>query len=454
MSVIQRSEAVDRAHEYLSKTGANNWKQGDELKRRSSVNYMTAVHLIADIYQRGERPSDLDLQRIDFSVSENNIQEQISDLLEKRGAEEFEKEKEATIESDMAKAEEMIREDREEMEETRERTREEIDQMMEQEGKLYQARTSAWTGYQLASLETRGMFNALIEMIEYARGILDINEDLEEEFDGHFEVLRDRKERMEELVDEIQDLNLEAETDQFDEEDDEKEEVTEEELKNIIKDEMTEGEDIDTFELVDAVRERAEVSEDAVLETIDNLQVIGEVYEPSPGMVELLDQEARVLSDHKDRLEDTDMETITEPFGNVTLKLSKPKEPQLETIETMSDAEDFLRKRIGNQPKEHVMAIYLEGDSDVLGTQTLSVGGIQSVDFSERSIIQTGIMMNATGVIIAHNHPSGEASFTQQDREASIDLKDELSEFNIDLLDMLVVTEDDMASLKDEGGVI
>jgi len=271
MSVIQRSEAVDRAHEYLSKTGANNWKQGDELKRRSSVNYMTAVHLIADIYQRGERPSDLDLQRIDFSVSENNIQEQISDLLEKRGAEEFEKEKEATIESDMAKAEEMIREDREEMEETRERTREELDQMMEQEGKLYQARTSAWTGYQLASLETRGMFNALIEMIEYARGILDINEDLEEEFDGHFEVLRDRKERMEELVDEIQDLNLDAETDQFDEEDDEKEEVTEEELKDIIKDEMTEGEDIDTFELVDAVRERAEVSEDAVLETIDRL---------------------------------------------------------------------------------------------------------------------------------------------------------------------------------------
>ena len=62
--------------------------------------------------------------------------------------------------------------------------------------------------------------------------------------------------------------------------------------------------------------------------------------------------------------------------------------------------------------------------------------------------------MKATRVIIAHNHPSGEASFTQQDREASIDLKDELSEFNIDLLDMLVVTEDDMASLKDEGGVI
>jgi len=352
----------------------------------------------------------------------------------------------------MERAEALIEEDEEERKEARERTKEELEEMMDEEGKLFQARESAWTGYQLASLDTRGMFNALIEMIEYARGILKINEDLDEEFDGHFEVLRERKERLEELAEEIEDLNLEAETQEFDEE--EEEEVTEEELRNIVMDELTEGEELDEFEVVDAVRERADVSEDAVLSIIDRLEVEGLAYEPTPGMISLLDQDAMLLSDHTHRLSDDQMETITEPFGEVTLKLSKPEEPELETIRSASDAEEFLTKRIGNQPKEHVMAIYMEGDNDVLGTQTLSVGGIDSVDFSERSIIQTGIMMNATGVILAHNHPSGTAEFTQQDREATIELDEMLEEFNIDLMDMLVVTEDEIKSMKQEGGVL
>lgn len=455
MSVIDRAEATSRAHDYLSKTGANNWKQGDELKRRSDgKSYMAIVNLIADIYQRGERPSDLDLQRIDFSVSTSNIQDQIDELLKKRGAEQFEKEKEAKIESDMEKAEELIKEDQEEMEETRRQTKEELDEMMGEDGKLFEARTSAWTGYQLASLDTRGMFNPLIEMIEYARGILSINEDLEQEFDGHFEVLRERKEKLEELADEIEDLNLKAETDEFDEDEEQEEEASEEDIRKVVKDELTEGEEFDEFEVIDQVRDRIQVSEDAVLNMIDRLKVEGQIYEPQPSMISLLDEEAMVLSDHRKTLSDEDMETITKPFGEVTLKLSKPKEPELEEIESFVDAKDFLTKRIGDQPKEHVMAIYLEGDQDVLGTQTLSVGGIQSVDFSERSIIQTGIMMNATAVILAHNHPSGKAEFTQQDREATIEIKEMLEDFNIKLLDMLVVTDSEIKSMAKEGGVL
>lgn len=106
---MQRHEAVSRAAKFLGNKGQINTKSvakdiKEESKDNPTLNRRKLNHVIADIYQRGARPKDLDLKRIDWSASYNNIRGQVERLLDKRGNEGFEVQKKADRETDMSYA--------------------------------------------------------------------------------------------------------------------------------------------------------------------------------------------------------------------------------------------------------------------------------------------------------------------------------------------------------------
>lgn len=468
MSVMEREEAVERAHGYLSKNGANNWKQGQELKRRTQegLGYMETVQLIADIYQRGERPGDrLDLQTIDFSLSYEEIKSGINEALDDLGAQQFENIEEQELESQMDRMEAMVEKEREQMENIREEVEEEVEQLTaeEEEGRLFQARNQAWTGYRLALLETRGMFDALVEAIEYARAILEIDEQLGVNFDPDemerdaFEELRQRAQKMKEFSSEIEGLNFEAEEiDQSEIGDSEDQEEDPEDLEEVIT-RTLEGNDreMERFDLINQVEGQTTFSEEEIEKKLEELETRGDIFQPQRGSVSLLDHSAALeygkplLRDHQETLADTDRELLaSEPFGEMTVQIVQNEDPP--ELESFPEVRDFLQDKLGTQAREHFMAIYLDGSNDVLATQTIGVGGLDSVKVNSRAIIQSGIVTSASGVIVVHNHPSGALEFTEEDIQATRQLQTEMEQFDLDLLDHIVASSEGAVSLRNE----
>lgn len=458
MAKMERDEAVSRATDYLSRKGGDNWASGDELKRRTNENtgFMATAQAIADIYQRGERPRDIDLQKIDFGVSYSNIRTQIEELLDKRGAKDFDQKVDAEIESQMERAKEMLKKEQEKREEIRQKAQEEAEKLIDNDGKLFQARESAWTGYQLSSLESRNWANPIIEMIEYARAILEIDEKLEDNFEGEYTVLKKRAEEMRELANQIEGLNFEAsEIDQANvPSDDEETEEVEEPLDEVIARTLRETREIGTQELIDQVRGQTVATEEEIEDTLERMKTEGTIYEPAPGKINILDHQVKFynqqasLSEHMD---DQGRVKMGDPFGNLSIEVVKSEDSEIDTIETPTDVESYLMEKIGDQTSEHLLAIYLDGSNEVLGSQTIGKGSISNVQLEPRSIVQMGIIINARAVILAHNHPSGKAEATEEDKKATRDLEQQLSEFNIDLLDHMIVTGDDTHSLRREG---
>ena len=95
---MQRSDAISDASKFLGrkhdvKTGGT----AKRIKRRASdnddLNRARLNQIVADIYQRGVDPKDLDLEKIDWSVSYQNIRGQVKNLLDKRGVDSFNAEK-------------------------------------------------------------------------------------------------------------------------------------------------------------------------------------------------------------------------------------------------------------------------------------------------------------------------------------------------------------------------
>ena len=471
MAKMERDEAVSRATDYLSRKGGDNWANGDELKRRTNENtgFMATAQAIADIYQRGERPRDLDLQKIDFGVSYSNVRTQIEELLDKRGAKDFDKKVDAEIESQMERAKEMLKKEEEKREEIRKKAQEEAEELIDNKGKLYQARESAWTGYQLSSLESRNWANPIIEMIEYARAILEIDEKLEDNFEGEYTVLKKRAEQMRELANQIEGLNFEAsEIDQANIPEDEQrtqetEDLSEGEKKDLIYEEIKEftqtetGQEMDSLDiqmLIDTVKEEYDLSEEEIENQLEKLKVEGTAYEPAPGKIQILDHQVKFynqqasLSEH---IDDQGRVKMGDPFGNLSIQVVKSDDSEIDTIKTSRDVMPYLKEKIGDQTSEHLLAIYLTGSNEVLGSQTIGKGSISNVQLEPRSIVQMGIIVNAKAVILAHNHPSGKAEATKEDKRATRELEQQLSEFNISLLDHIIVTGNDTHSLRTEG---
>jgi DNA repair protein RadC len=89
--------------------------------------------------------------------------------------------------------------------------------------------------------------------------------------------------------------------------------------------------------------------------------------------------------------------------------------------------------------QEQFLAIYLNRSNKVLGTKVHFIGGVASVTVDIKVIAATAINLMASGVIVCHNHPSGNLDPSEQDKRITSRLKESLKLFDIELLDHLIV---------------
>ena len=106
------------------------------------------------------------------------------------------------------------------------------------------------------------------------------------------------------------------------------------------------------------------------------------------------------------------------------------------------------------QHKESMKVILLNRSRKVLGVCSISEGGINETSADIRIIMQAAILGNASGIILAHNHPSGNVQPSWQDNQLTQRAKDVAKLLDIALLDHLIVTDEKYYSYADEGYII
>lgn len=123
-------------------------------------------------------------------------------------------------------------------------------------------------------------------------------------------------------------------------------------------------------------------------------------------------------------------------------------------ITRSSDAMGVLRKYADADSvdlKEHFYVLMLSNANRLLGISLISIGGTAGVCVGVKEILQLALLTNSTGVIVAHNHPSGILMPSQSDCEMTEKIKKGLSLVDIRLLDHLVFTSDGYTSFADNG---
>lgn len=78
----------------------------------------------------------------------------------------------------------------------------------------------------------------------------------------------------------------------------------------------------------------------------------------------------------------------------------------------------------------------------------LSIGSVNSVNIHLNQLVKLALITNSSKVIIAHNHPSGVLDITDADINTTRYIAKLLKVFDIELVDSLVVTIEDVISIR------
>lgn len=90
--------------------------------------------------------------------------------------------------------------------------------------------------------------------------------------------------------------------------------------------------------------------------------------------------------------------------------------------------------------EERVAALFMNNSGEVIGYKLLSIGGLRVSTINIPQLIKYALVCNASGVIVAHNHPSGNLIPSANDNRMANKLTMALRDFDLDLNDWMILT--------------
>lgn len=120
-------------------------------------------------------------------------------------------------------------------------------------------------------------------------------------------------------------------------------------------------------------------------------------------------------------------------------------------LTTTTQCGEFLIPYFFLAKEELVYLLCLDGKCKVLDCRLIHKGSVNTAGVSVRKVVEAAISVNASSVVLAHNHTSGIALPSLADRKTTRQLKDALDAVGILLADHIILAGDDFVSMAEDG---
>ena len=173
-----------------------------------------------------------------------------------------------------------------------------------------------------------------------------------------------------------------------------------------------------------------------ILERFPNIAVIMEADAEDLSTVEGMDEDTVLL-----------LRLIPELHRRYFLSRSRAQK----RLADSRDYGNYLQPYFYGARDEMVYLLLLDAAGQVLNCRLLAKGSVNATGVPIRRLVQEALTANATGIVLAHNHPCGIALPSKEDVELTLRLREALEIMDLTLLDHIIVADDDFVSLRDSG---
>lgn len=141
-------------------------------------------------------------------------------------------------------------------------------------------------------------------------------------------------------------------------------------------------------------------------------------------------------------------------FAKMIVELSRRTDIQEHFSVTSSrDVYRYFKPILGSLEYEEFWVVFLSQSNKVIRRMRISSGGISETAVDIRLILKNAIQCNACGMILAHNHPSGNNRPSNADDIFTKKIKEASRLMDVRVLDHLIICEESYFSYADEGKI-
>ena len=133
------------------------------------------------------------------------------------------------------------------------------------------------------------------------------------------------------------------------------------------------------------------------------------------------------------------------------LRLGQSKILKGDLLANWDDLVIYCRTKMAENKIEEFHVLFLDKQNRIIADEIMGRGTVDHTPVYTREVMKRALALNATALIIAHNHPSGDPSPSQADIDMTYKLRDLARQFNIALHDHLIVARGEVLSFKSQG---
>jgi DNA repair protein RadC len=138
-----------------------------------------------------------------------------------------------------------------------------------------------------------------------------------------------------------------------------------------------------------------------------------------------------------------------------TLELGRRRKiaekPVSKSIKSSGDIFNIFNDILSDINHEEFWIVLLNRSNKIIKKYKLSYGGLTGTVIDVRLIIKEAILQLSSGIILIHNHPSGNLQASESDKEITEKIKKAAKYFDINVLDHLIIGNNGYYSFADEG---
>jgi DNA repair protein RadC len=141
------------------------------------------------------------------------------------------------------------------------------------------------------------------------------------------------------------------------------------------------------------------------------------------------------------------------PIYRVALVRETSQPSVLNCIKTPRNVYEIAATYLEGADREHFVVMMLDTKNQVIGINTVAIGILSSCPIHPREVFKPAILANAAGIILLHNHPSGDPSPSQDDILLTDRLKEAGEVLGIQVIDHVILGYTNYVSLKERGQI-
>jgi DNA repair protein RadC len=122
-----------------------------------------------------------------------------------------------------------------------------------------------------------------------------------------------------------------------------------------------------------------------------------------------------------------------------------------QSIKGSQEVAQYLNEKLKDLTYEVFAVIFLNQANKIIHFEVISKGGITGTVADPRIILKLALEFGAVGIILCHNHPSGNLNPSNADKAITKKIGDASSLMDIKLLDHIIVSDEGYYSFMEEG---